>query len=166
MKPIETVLSGIAAIAVLAMMGVTVVDVIGRSLLNRPLPGGTVLIELTMLVTAFALYPVIVLRKLHIVVDLFDPLIRHDWMRRFQQALVSVLGTGLFGALAWQMWITAGRQLKRGEVTGSLDIPLAWLSWFMAVMSLLTAIAFLILLVSVFTTRGFGPTSSNPEGKL
>lgn len=133
----------IGVAALLVVMLVVLVDVIGRNLLNRPLPWGTDLVEVLMAVLVFALYPVLAWRANHITVDLV-PVGRS--LRGLQRLLSRLMGAGLFGVIAWCVARQALRAAEYGEASPMLQMPTAWVLSGVSAMAALTALAFLLSL--------------------
>lgn len=127
----------------------TLFDVIGRNVFSQPVPGATELTELALVGMTFLLYPRLAVRQQHIVIDLLD-----KWMglamRRIQQAFSGLLGAIVFGAIGWRLWVLAERSGVYGDVTAYLRLPLYPAFYFMSVMSLITAAAFLVIVVTAF----------------
>jgi TRAP-type C4-dicarboxylate transport system permease small subunit len=141
--------AGAATVLVLLML-VVLVDVLGRNLFNRPLASGTELTEMLMAVLAFLSFPLLAYRQRDITVDLVD-MLAGDRLKKLQVALAGSVGAGVFGLLSWQLVTFARRSMLSGEATPQLHVPLAWAWWFMSAMAAFTALAALVVAVSVFT---------------
>jgi TRAP-type transport system small permease protein len=115
---------GIAGTALLAIMGLTLVDVLGRKLLDTSLPGALELTELLMVAVIFAALPLVGLQGEHVVFDSLDRWLP-AWLRRAQQAGVDLLCMLLLAGLAWLMWSKAGQMAEFGDTTAQLKLPLA-----------------------------------------
>jgi len=142
---IEKLVGIAAATALFLLMAVTLVDVLGRDLLNKPLLGATELTEVLLVTITFLLYPVVAWREQHIVVDLIDG-ISGRRLRAFQRIATALIGCGLFALVAWRMWILGRRSLEYNDVTPSLNLPTGPILLGIAVMSAVTALAFLALI--------------------
>jgi TRAP-type C4-dicarboxylate transport system permease small subunit len=134
------VLEAIGASALVVVMLVVLVDVVGRNLLNQPLPWGTELVEVLMAVLIFALYPVLAWRETHITVDLV-PVARS--VRGVQRLIARLLGLAVFGVMAWCVARQALRAADYGESSPMLGLPTAWVLWGVSAMATVTALAFL-----------------------
>lgn len=148
------VMGGVACAALFMMMTVAVVDVIGRSVFGKPIGPASELIELAMVVTIFLVYPIVSRKGMHISIDLLDS-ITPDPLRRAQHVLSALLGAAVFVAVAWRIGYLATDAWSSGEVTGILGMPLGYVYGFIAVMSVVTALAFLSLLPQAFAPGEF-----------
>lgn len=129
------------AAALLVLMLVVFVDVLGRNLLNKPLPWGTELLEVVLGVMIFALYPLLALRATHITVDLVPvpaPL------RRPQRLLSALVGAVLFAVIAYCTGRQAIRSATYGDASAILQIPTSWVLWGMCALSVATVAGFLL----------------------
>ena len=95
-RHLATLCGLLAALALFAIMVLTLVDVSGRKLLSASVPGSLELTELLMVVVIFAGLPLVSLAGEHVVFDSLD-----RWLppavRRLQQALVDLLCMGALG---------------------------------------------------------------------
>jgi TRAP-type C4-dicarboxylate transport system permease small subunit len=133
------VVLGIAASALLMLlMLLTVVDVAGRYVLNRPLPGGFEMTELALLVLIFAGLPLVSRADEHVTMDFIDRLLGERWRAILERA-VHVACAGIFGLGAWLVWLKAGRIWEYRDATDVLRIVYGPFVYFMAVMIALTA---------------------------
>ncbi len=146
-KPVLALESvGVAALFIL--MVVVFVDVVGRNLLNRPLPWGTELLEVVLAVLIFALYPVLALRSSHITVDLV-PVPRS--LQMSQRVLAGAVGAVLFSVIAFCTARQAIRSTSYGDASALLHIPTAWVLWGMCALSAVTALCFLLAVLKPAT---------------
>jgi TRAP-type C4-dicarboxylate transport system permease small subunit len=143
---------------VLGLTAVTLLDVVGRDLLNKPLRGATELTELLLVGMTFLFYPRIAWRGAHITVDLFDWFSRPA-LRRVQRIVCGLLGALAFAGLAWQLGVLGLRAESYGDVTPSLKLHLSWAMWFMAGMSGISALAFVL---TIFTAPTDSPHAVEP----
>lgn len=134
--------SWVAGATLFVLMAMTFTDVILRSLFNAPLRIATELTHIFMAIIVFAALPVISWRGEHIVVDLLDPYTT-GLAERVRDISVNLL-SGL--ALLWPAWRVmelAARSRSYGDVTEYLHIPQFYIEYFIAVMTALTALAFI-----------------------
>ena len=73
-KTLEKLLGVISAAVLFLMMIITTVDVFGRYVLNKPLPGGFEMTEMALAVLIYAALPLVSIRREHIVIDTLDTL--------------------------------------------------------------------------------------------
>ena len=148
MRKLLTALCGVlAAVALFAIMWLTLVDVAGRKLLSQSLPGSLELTELLMVAVIFAGLPLVSLKGEHIVFDSLDRLLG-PWLRRLQQVLVDGLCVASLGGLAWLMWVKAGQMASYGDTTAQLKLPLGPFVMLMSGLIALTALVHALLMFS------------------
>ena len=113
---------GVAASAILmAMMLITVVDVIGRYVFNRPLRGGFEITELMLLVLIFAGLPLVSHADEHVTMDFIDALLNARG-RAVLEGLVHGVCAAMMFLLAWLIWLKAGKISGYGDATDVLRI--------------------------------------------
>ena len=110
-----------AALALAAMMLLTVADVALRSLFNYPMRGMLEIIELLLACSFFIALPASFLRDEHILVDMIDPY-APAWVPMLKRiaALVTLIVTA---AMEWLGWKNAQDTLIFNDVTSDLSIP-------------------------------------------
>lgn len=137
-RHLATLCGLLAALALFAIMVLTLVDVGGRKLLSASVPGSLELTELLMVVVIFAGLPLVSLAGEHVVFDSLD-----RWLpagaRRVQHALVDLLCMGALGGLAWLMWLKAGQMASYGDITAQLKLPLEPFVYLMSALCAVTA---------------------------
>ena len=115
-------LSHVAAIALLAMVLINVVDVGMRSAFNQPIFGTFEMVELLLAVVAFLVIPEAFLREGHIIVELIDTVVPPravDGLKAFGMTATVVY----LALLVWAMIPPAVDLVRFHEVTFSLQIP-------------------------------------------
>jgi TRAP-type C4-dicarboxylate transport system permease small subunit len=145
----------LAALALFAIMALTLADVAGRKLLSQSIPGSLEVTEILMVVVIFAALPLVSLHGEHVVFDSLDALMP-SWLRRAQQGLVDGLCAAALGALAWLMWDKARQMASYGDITAQLKLPLGPFVDLMAVLCGVTALVHLLLILQ--------PASTHPVG--
>ncbi|OAN75996.1 hypothetical protein A8B82_15910 [Sulfitobacter sp. EhC04] len=140
-RKLATIASVLAATALFALMMVTFVDVIGRSVFNRPLTGGSELSEILLAASIFLMLPLVAASEEHIAVDLIDPF-RGIFLVRVEKILVTVLGSGLFAIIGWRLWIIGDQAVGYQDTTPSLQIPLAPIMYSISILSFVAALMF------------------------
>jgi TRAP-type C4-dicarboxylate transport system permease small subunit len=124
---------GVAASAILlAMMLLTVVDVVARYVFNRPLRGAFEVTELMLLVLIFAGLPLVSLADEHAVMDFVDRVLGTRGQRRLRR-LVEAANAAFMFLLAWLVWRKADRIWAYRDATDVLRILYGPFVYFMAV---------------------------------
>lgn len=149
----------LAALALFAIMLLTLVDVTGRKLASHSLPGSLELTELLMVVVIFAGLPLVSSRGEHVVFDSLDPLLPHP-VRRLQQRAVDLACAAALGAVAWLMAGKAAQLAEYGDTTAQLHLPQA--PFVMLMSGLLALAAAVHLLLAAWPTSP--PGGSHTEG--
>lgn len=117
-------LETLGAVALFAMMTITFLDIAGRFLLHRPLPGSTDLVQVLLLLTASCTLPAVTWRGEHLSIGLFDGA-RATPLERARRAMVATVVAVAFGALSVLLWFYAGDTARNGDVIGYLRLPVA-----------------------------------------
>lgn len=145
----SALLDGVAGAIALGLMAMTVVDVLGRYLLNAPLSGAYELTQYGLALVVFAALPQVTAAGEHVAVDLFEKALP-AWVRRSLAFVWAVIIAGALLFLAWRLTFLAERLGRYGDSTPTLKIPLAPLAWIMAGSAALSA---LLALVQPLLTR-------------
>lgn len=136
LTPSGIVLGGIGAVFLVAMMGLTVCDVVGRYLFNAPIKGAGELTEILLCAVIFLGLGAVSLAEGHVTVDLltdkFPPVVQP-----FRQALTGLLSGVILIVVAWRIWVYATQIGGYGGATTSLRIPIAPLGYFCAICALI-----------------------------
>jgi len=146
MKSIARVLSRLAELPMLLaaatlfiLMVLTFADVIMRSTFSAPIEAATELTRIAMAVIVFSALPIVSGRADHIVVDLLDPLFRRAGIERILDGLVTLACGVLLIWPAMRSFDLAERAKSYGDLTEYLSIPVFYITWFIALMTLVTA---------------------------
>jgi len=142
---LERALGVIAAAVLFAMMMLTAADVVGRYVLNRPVPGAFEMTEMMLAALIYCGLPLVSQRREHIVIDTFDYLMSRGVKRGLDMAAEVLCSATLFG-LAWLVFGRAARVASYGDTTNVLKLPLAPVAYLMASMLLVGAIIHLWLI--------------------
>lgn len=147
LKTLEKLLSWstglMAAMALFAIMWLTLVDVTGRKFFNNSIPGSLELTEILMVIVIFGALPLVSWRSEHVVFDSLDPLVPR-WLKGIQARLVHLVCAAVFGFLARLMGMRAERFAEYGDTTVHLQLSMAPVAWLMAGLLLLTALVHLL----------------------
>jgi len=143
-------LLGVAASAILmAMMAITVVDVVARYVFSRPLRGAFEITELMLLVLIFAGLPLVSFSDEHAVMDFIDRVLGTRGQRLLER-LVQVANAAFMFLLAWLTWLKADRIWAYRDATDVLRIVYGP---FVYVMALTLGLAGVIHLYKVVERR-------------
>lgn len=153
---------GASSIVLFALMAMTCVDVIGRELFGAPLDGATELTQLMLGVLVFAILPSVCIREEHVSVDLLD-LWYPDRLVPLRQAILNAVMAAALGIVAWRVWIIGSREAEYGDATEFLEIELAPITYFIAVLSACGAVAFAVNVVRY--ARGSTPAGGAADDR-
>jgi TRAP-type transport system small permease protein len=132
-KPRADALLGIVASAILlAMMLLTVVDVIARYVFSRPVRGAFEVTELMLVVLIFAGLPLVSFSEEHAVMDFVDRVMGARAQRLLRRAVEAVSAAFML-LLAWLTWLRADRIWAYRDATDVLRILYGPFVYFMAV---------------------------------
>jgi TRAP-type transport system small permease protein len=149
-KWLEWLLGLTAGSVLFVMMLITAVDVAGRYLLNKPLPGGFELTEVMLATLIYCALPLVSKQREHIVIDTFDFLMTPNIKRGFDIFSDLVCSVTLSG-IGYLIFRRAVRVAEYGDTTNVLKLPLAPVAYVMSAMIVLAA---LIHIVLIFVPHG------------
>jgi TRAP-type C4-dicarboxylate transport system permease small subunit len=134
----------VAAVFALAMVAITVADVVLRAVLNRPIHGALELVELALAWCIFTALPAVFLRDENVVVDVVD----HAAPRAvpFLRRAAAIVSLVVLAAMGWYMVPRAVDILEFGDVTSDLSIPRI-LYWIPALVGVFAAAAAALVMV-------------------
>jgi len=118
-------LTRVAAVFLLAMVAINVVDVGLRSGFNAPIFGTYEIVEFLLAAVAFLAIPEVFLRDQHITIELIDQVVPQrvvDWLR----AIGTLAGLVFVALLTWHMVRPALDYVEFDEITMDLQLPLIW----------------------------------------
>lgn len=125
-------LATLAGVVLAGIMMLTVVDVIGRYVFSRPVPGASELTEVAMAILIYAGLPVVSARNAHIAVD-FGGAGRSERFKRTRDSIVHVLCALILAVVAWRLWVYAEQIRESKDVTEYLRMPQAPFAFVMSV---------------------------------
>ncbi len=143
---LSTLCGVLAALALFAIMVLTLVDVTGRKVLDASVPGSLEITELLMVVVIFAGLPLVSLKGEHVVFDSLDPLLP-ALLKRVQRAVVDAACAAALLGVAWLMWVKGSQMIEYNDQTAQLHMPLGPFVWVMSVLCAVTAAIHLLLMV-------------------
>jgi TRAP-type C4-dicarboxylate transport system permease small subunit len=127
----DVLLGATASAILLAMMLITVVDVIARYVFSRPLRGAFEVTELMLLVLIFAGLPLVSFTEEHAVMDFIDRLLGRRGQRGLERT-VQAANAAFMLLLAWLVWLKADRIWAYRDATDVLRIVYGPFVYFMA----------------------------------
>ena len=126
-------LLGVAASAILlAMMLLTVVDVVARYVFSRPVRGAFEITELMLVVLIFAGLPLVSFSDEHAVMDFIDRILGPRTQRALGRAVQATSAAFMF-LMAWLTWLKADRIWAYRDATDVLRVLYGPFVYFMAV---------------------------------
>jgi len=138
--------AALAALALFAIMALTLIDVGGRKLLSNSVPGSLELTELLMVVVIFAGLPLVSLRGEHVVFDSLDAVLPPA-VRAVQRFVVELFCCAALAGVAWLLAVKAGQMVEYGDKTAQLGIPQGPFVFLMSALVFVTAVVHLMLIV-------------------
>ena len=129
--------ANIAGLGILAMIAITCLDVILRRL-GSSIPGAYDLVRLAGGVTIASSLPLTTAVKGHVAIEYFFHRLGKQG-RIIVDSLMRTLQLTGFAIASWAFTQKGVNLLNEGEVTPTLQIPIFWLAWLIALMCLITA---------------------------
>ena len=133
----------LAAFSLFALMSMTFADVLLRSIWNAPIEEAADITRLLMAIMVFSILPVMSARGKHIHVDLLEGVFARYNLTRIGHVTVDLFCGAILFWPASRVFDLAERSRSYGDRMEYLDIPLYYLGWFIALMTILTALALL-----------------------
>jgi len=131
-RRVEVLLGAAASAILMAMMLLTVVDVVARYVFNRPLRGAFEVTELMLVVLIFAGLPLVSFTDEHAVMDFIDRLLGGRGQRRLDR-LVQAGNAAFMLLMAWLVWRKANTIWAYRDATDVLRIVYGPFVYFMAI---------------------------------
>lgn len=138
-------LEHVASAALVVMMMVTVVDVLMRNAMNRPITGAIEMVQIAMIYLVSLAIPQTFLARHHVQVDVIDQMVRKRtlvWL----DLLGEICGVALLGVMLWVMVHEARDAHDLGDTTADLFIPVIVL-WAPLVIGTACSVAAVLLLL-------------------
>jgi|SRR5690554_252136 len=155
----DSILSFVSAFILLFMMVITFSDVIGRSLLNQPVPGAFELTELLLLAVIFSGLPRACRTNSHINVTVlsghFSSRI-NNWLVR----VFALIGAVSLAAISWSMVNLGIEKIEFRDVTSFLGIPVGPVA---LLVSLLIGMSSLSEVIRAFSPNGYYKDDGHQE---
>jgi TRAP-type C4-dicarboxylate transport system permease small subunit len=136
----------LAALALFAIMWLTLFDVAGRKFLDASIPGSLEVTELLMVVVIFAGLPLVALRGEHVVFDSLDRLLPAG-LRRVQRWVIDALCALAMAGLGWLMGVKGAQMLQYGDKTQQLGLTLGYFVFLMSGLIFVTAAVHVLMML-------------------
>ena len=163
---VRRLLGWMVAVVLSFMMALTVVDVAGRFVFNRPVPGSFEVMEFCLAIVVFSALPLVTWDRRHITVSLLDSFFRGTGYR-LQQGLIQAASLLGMGIVCWRMWDQGNRLDRTQAITGYLEWPVAPIAYFMSVLAGLASLLLVMLLWRAVAGRpypAFDDHGGEPQG--
>lgn len=148
----EHLMKTIVGINMLALMFLTMFDVIGRYFFGKPITGALEITEMLLAACIATSLPGVIHRNENVSIELFDSFFQLPWVRAVHKPVVGVVVTICCAFVSWRLWDLAGQQKAAGETTAQLAIPMYFVAYAMAIMVTVST------LLSCLMTLGIVPT--------
>ena len=139
-------LSATSAAVLFLMMAITAVDVTGRYVFNKPLPGGFEMTELLLAALIYCGLPLVSWRREHIVIDTFDRYFPPR-LKRALDVIAEVICAATLAGVGYLIFRRAARVAEYGDTTNVLKLPLAPIVYLMGAMIVVAALIHLSLIL-------------------
>ena len=137
----------------LSLVGLTVIEVFSRYILNAPIDGKQDISKLLLATCIFLSFPIITLRREHVDVDLLDSFFspRADTYRRH---LIDIFVSVVLLVISFWVFEKAEKFYIRGSVTDVLSIPIYPFTYFVSFLLFFSGLLlFLSCLYNLFRGR-------------
>ena len=136
----------LAALALTALILVTVLDVFGRYVLNSPLPGAFEYVRALMAFVTFAALPLVSARNEHLRAGILDQI--SPRMNALREPVVQLVSTVVLSGIAWRLWAESRAKWVSKDVLSGIDLPLWIPIVFMMVMCTVAVLVTMALTVA------------------
>ena len=130
LRKLVLALAILAGVSLLAMVGITSVDVILRKL-GHPLPGAYDMVKIAAALTIACGLPYTTAIKGHVAVEYFQHKLGR-WGRVMADSGIRLLILISFGVFTWQLVRYGARLRESGEVSMTMQLPVFWVPYVMA----------------------------------
>jgi len=139
------VMTAISVIGLLTMMVVTCLDVVLR-VCGVPVKGAYDVVRVAGAVTIACALPMTTAMKGHVAIEYFFQRLNRRW-RLVVDSLMRLLMIVGFALAAYECVGYGVRFLKSGQVTDTIELPIFWVPWLMAVSFAVTAVVVVFHLI-------------------
>lgn len=138
-------MTAVSCLGLAAMMAVICGDVVLR-IFGCPVKGAYDIVRVAGAVTIACSLPITTAMKGHVAIEYFFQKLSRRW-RIVVDSVMRVLAIGAFVSAAYECAGYGVRFLKAGQVTDTIEIPIFWVPWLMAVSFAVTALVVVFHLV-------------------
>jgi len=142
----------ISGLALLWLMGLTIIAVFMRYVFNAPILGAQDLSQVSLVVVVFPAMAYCGWTGGHVALDLISSAIKSSALRRTDMIIHAVCGV-LFVYISWQTWSRAVDALQYGEATNLIEIPHAPFFFIIAISAGLYAVVLFVQAVKTAIGR-------------
>ncbi len=142
MRLLDGLCAGLAVVSgliLLALIGLTFVDVVLRYIFSAPFLGAKDLLQMGMVLVISLAFPFTWRMGGHIVVDLI-PDYGVQALTRARDSAVRLIGILIFALLAWQAWIRADDAVLFNEATNMIEVPFQPFFWVLSIAAAFQAV--------------------------
>ena len=150
----------LAAFGLCLLILITVLDVVGRYVLNAPLPGAFEYVRALMAFVTFAALPLVCARNEHLRAGILDHMISRR-LNLLREPVIQLLSVMVLVAIAWRLWAETFAKWRSREILSSINLPLWFPIGFMAAMSV--AAVLVTVALAVVTARTTLTRKTKPE---
>lgn len=136
-------------VMIVAMMAVTTVDVIGRYVFAKPIPGAFEVNEILMGLVIFVGLPLATAAREQITVNFLEAVVS-DRTRRWQAGFADLVCAFTAAVMAWRIFLRGQGLISVNEVTLQLGAPRGVIAEIMAILCAATAVVFVASAVVAF----------------
>ncbi len=155
--------ANVAAVVLLALVALTVADVIGRYFFRSPVTGAVELVRICMAGIIFFSFPLMFLRNDHIIVDLI-PIFRRGWLAWIVSIVILAVITYVAYRIGDRVYDYAVRAFEDEDVTEYLAIPRWPIVGFITLSLFAAAVMSALRLLLLLSTPGKVDAESHEEG--
>lgn len=148
---LDRLLKLVVCLLLLAMMGLTFVDVIGRYGFGHSIPGSFELTQVLLALLIFAGLPLVSAPGDHVTVTLVTDVLPPT-LRRWLAMLTQIAAAGAVGLIGWRLWLRADRMLLHNDTTMFLRLPLGPVAKLLAALALIAAALMLLRALQLLRT--------------
>src|SRR5690606_32069680 len=137
-----------SGVVLMFMMAATIIDIGGRWLFNRALPGSTEMLSIGLALSLALALPAVTWHGNHIAIELLK-VNSGSRIERFRVAFIGLLSAAVFAALSVILFNYALQAVEYNDVIGYLEIPIAPAVFVLSATALAAALCFLLPVLGI-----------------